>query len=143
MPGIVDAFIRAVEDARQRLSRAEGTHVSTREVLRRAGYDDNQRAGVAYHLNPNRHPGDRPHRVPVEVVRRLAAVLPVSEDELAQAAQVAAGFTLAQPADHPDVAVIVARYLGDDAVSEADKRAVTARLLQLIADETSRNRTDT
>lgn len=135
----MDAFIQAVEDARHRLSRQEGSTVSVRELLRRAGFDESQRAGVAYHLNPNRHDGSKPHRVPAETVRRLAEVLrpAISHDELQRAAQTAAGFNVA---DQGDPAVVVQRYLGDENVSEEEKQAVTARLLEIIATETRRGR---
>jgi hypothetical protein len=134
----MDAFIAAVEDARHRLIRKEGQNVSMREVIRRAGYDDSQRAGVSYHLNRNKKwPGG--HRVPPELVARLAAVLPVSHEELSQAAQVAAGYNLRVPGS--DLPTAYARFLGDHDVDEGEKREVTARLLQIIADESARKAT--
>lgn len=134
----VDAFIEAAEDARRQLIRAEGRDVSWREVIRRAGWPDNKRAGIAYHLNPN---VDRPrgHNVPPEIVAGLAKVLPVSEHELARAARVAAGYNVADETTDTDVPSIVSRFYGDDAVSPDEKAEVTARLLRIIADETGRN----
>lgn len=134
----MDAFIRVVENARHRLSQSEGRTVSTREVVRRAGYPESERAGVTYHLNPNRHDGSKPHRVPPDLVKRLAEVLPVSEDELSHAAQVAAGFNVAD-SSREDVAVVVQRFYGDGEVTEDEKREVTARLLQIIAEQTRRS----
>jgi hypothetical protein len=132
----VDAFIQAVEDARRQLIRREGHDVSMRELIRRAGFEESQRAGVAYHLNPriNRKRG---HKVPAEVVRKLAGVLPISEEQLVHAAQVAAGFNVVDTSSS-DVAFVVARYFGDEEVSEEEKRATTARLLQILAEESQR-----
>src|ERR687883_493716 len=96
----MDAFVRAFEDARQRLIREEGRNVSVRE----------------------------------EVVRRLAAVLPVSEEELTQAAQVAAGYNVVER-PRADLPLVVARFFGDKDVSDEEKQEVSARLLQIIADE--------
>lgn len=134
----MDAFIRAVEDARHRLIRQEGSNVSMRELIRRAGYSEAQRPSIAYHLTPSRHDGKKPHRVPPELVRRLAAVLPVSEDELSRAAQVAAGFTVVDPEGGPDLAYVASRFYGDEDVTDQEKAAVTARLLQIIAEHSAR-----
>lgn len=133
----VDAFIQAVEDARRQLIRQEGRDVSVRELIRRAGFPESQRSGVAYHLNP-RIDRTRGHKVPAEIVRKLAAVLPISEEDLARAAQVAAGFDVVDTSSS-DVAFVVARYFGDEDVSEEEKRATTARLLQILAEESQRS----
>lgn len=132
----VDAFIQAVEEARRTLIRQEGQDVSEAELLRRAGYTKSQMAGAYYHLNPRvqRKGG---HKVPAELVRRLAEVLPISEEDLARAAQVAAGFNVVDTSSS-DVAFVVARYFGNEEVSEEEKRATTARLLQVIAEESQR-----
>lgn len=134
----VDAFIEAAEDARRQLIREEGQDVSWREVIRRAGWPESKRAGIAYHLNPN---VDRPrgHNIPPEIVSRLAKVLPISEQELARAARIAAGYTVVDEASDTDLPAIVSRFYGDDAVSPDEKAEVTARLLRIIADETGRN----
>lgn len=132
----MDAFIAAVEDARHRLIRQEGVNVSMREVIRRAGYSDGERAGVAYHLNRNKH-WPSGHKVPPELVARLARVLPISHEELARAAQVAAGFTV--DISGADLPTAYARFLGDRKVTKEEKREVTARLLQIIAEEAARS----
>jgi hypothetical protein len=132
----VDAFIQAVEEARRALIRLEGQDVSEAELLRRAGYSKNQMPGAYYHLNPRvtRKGG---HKVPAELVQRLASVLPISEEDLSRAAQVAAGFNVVDTSSS-DVAFVVARYFGDEEVSDEEKRATTARLLQIIAEESQR-----
>lgn len=132
----VDAFIQAVEDARRQLIREEGRDVSVRELIRRAGFADSQRAGVAYHLNP-RIDRTRGHKVPAEVVHKLAKVLPISEEDLARAAQVAAGFNIVDTSSS-DPTFVVARYFGDEEVTQAERRATTARLLQILAEESQR-----
>lgn len=132
----MDAFIQAVEEARRALIRLEGQDVSEAELLRRAGYSKNQMPGAYYHLNPRvtRKGG---HKVPAELVQRLASVLPISEEDLSRAAQVAAGFNVVDTSSS-DVAFVVARYFGDEEVSDEEKRATTARLLQIIAEESQR-----
>jgi len=135
----VDAFIEAAEAARRQLIRQEGRDVSWREVIRRAGWPENKRAGVAYHLNANI---DRPkgHNVPAEIVSMLASVLPISEQELARAARVAAGYNVVDETPDTDVAAIVSRFYGDEEVTQEEKSEVTARLLQIIAEEQRRRR---
>jgi hypothetical protein len=140
----VDAFIERVETARRELIKQTGQNVSVRELLRRAGYTDNQRASIAYHLNPNRHTGDKPHHVPPELVRRLAAVFralgnppPVDEDQLAQAARVAAGFDVVDTSS-PNVPDMVQRFYGDENVTDEQKRAVTRQLMKILAEEIAR-----
>jgi hypothetical protein len=136
----VDAFIEAAEEARRQLIRSEGRDVSWREVIRRAGFPDDKRGGVAYHLNPNIDRA-RGHNVPPEIVARLAAVLPISEQELARAARVAAGYNVTDiDEESADVAGVVSRFYGDETVTEDEKAEVTARLLQIIAEESRRGR---
>lgn len=131
-----DAFIQAVDDARRRLIRDEGNPVSVRELIRRAGFDDSQRPGVAYHLNPHRHTGAKPHRVPTEVIKRLSSVLPISEGDLSRAAAVASGLNVVdQDVLASDVTYVVARFFGDETVSEPDRQATTARILQIITEQ--------
>lgn len=136
MRNTVDAFIQAVEEARRALIRLEGQDVSEAELLRRAGYTKSQMPGAYYHLNPRitRKGG---HKVPAELVRRLASVLPISEEDLSRAAQLAAGFNVVDTSSS-DVAFVVARYFGNEEVSDEEKRATTARLLQIIAEESQR-----
>ena len=75
MRHLMDAFQQAVDEARRQLIRDEGQNVSVRELIRRAGFDDSRRTSVARHLNPNQ-PWPKGHKVPPEIVRALAAVLP-------------------------------------------------------------------
>lgn len=139
----MDAFVEAVEDARYRLSKHEGRTVSMREVLRRAGYTDKKRAGVFYHLNKEKD-WPKGHDVPPELIDRLTGprldgqpgkVLPISREELARAAQVARGYNIEMTG--ADLPAIYARFLGDHEITEDEKRAVTSRLLQIIAQETA------
>lgn len=145
----MDAFIAAVEDARQRLIRKEGQNVSMREVIRRAGLDS-KRAGVSYHFTKTKKWPDG-HHVPAWLVAQLTGprqdgkgepgetVLPISYEELSQAAQLAAGFTVRVPG--ADLPTAYARFLGDHDVDESEKSQITARILQIIADESARKAT--
>lgn len=131
----MDAFIQAVEDARHRLIRAEGQNVSMREIIRRAGYSDAERGGISYHFN-KKTKWPKGHKVPPDLVERLSKVLPISHDELARAAQVAAGYNV--KVSGADLPVAFARFLGDIEVDANEKAVVIARLLQIMADETPR-----
>jgi hypothetical protein len=135
---LMDAFQRAVDEARRQLIRDEGQHVSARELIRRAGFDDTRRASVARHLNPH-HPWPKGHKVPPDIVRALAAVLPISESDLMKAAQVAAGYRV-HGDEQRDLGFEVARFLGDEEVPEEEKARLRARLLQLIAEDLQRSR---
>src|SRR5687767_8214253 len=115
----MDTFQQAVDDARRQLIRAEGRNVSVRELIRRAGFEESRRASVARHLN-TRLSWPKGHKVPPDIVRALAAVLPISEPDLMRAAQTAAGYR-ATPADDRDLGYDVARFLGDETVSEEEK----------------------
>lgn len=139
MATTTDAFIDAVDNARRELIRQEGANVSVREIIRRAGFTDGERPGVAYHLNRRRHDGTKPHRVPLEVVNRLAAVLPVSKEDLHRAAAVASGLTVVdrEPLTS-EVEYVVARFAGNDEVTDAEWQATSTRLLQIIAKESAR-----
>lgn len=133
----MDAFIQAVDEARSQLIRAEGRNISVRELIRRAGFDDSQRPGVAYHLNPNRHTGQRPHRVPPELIKKLASVLPISEEDLSRAAAVASGLNVVDRDPlSSEVTYVVSRFFGDENVTDADRQAATARILQIITEQT-------
>jgi len=133
----MDAFQQAVDQARRQLIREEGQNVSLRELIRRAGFDDSRRASVARHLNPNQ-PWPKGHRVPPDIVRALAAVLPISESDLMQAAQVAAGYWV-RDEEPRDLGFEVARFLGDEEVSEEEKARLRAQLLQLVAEDLQRS----
>lgn len=130
----MDAFIQAAEDARARLIRQRGRAVSWRELIAQAGYTEGQRASVAYHLNRKRR-WPKGHNVPPEMVERLSKVLPISHEELARAAQVAAGFNLA--ATRPDLTVI-ARFLEADHVPDNEKAEIVAQMARLVADTVTR-----
>lgn len=141
VPVTMDAFIQAFEEARARLISIRGRNVSVRELIREAGFDDSRRPGVAYHLNPNRHTGERPHRVPVEVIQKLAAVLPISEEELSRAAAVASGLNVVdRDVLDSDVTYVVARFFGDERVGEDEMEAAKSRILQIIASQTAQRR---
>lgn len=130
-----DAFIAAVDAARERLARAEGRQsVSMREVLRRAGADDAMRAKVFYHLNRERE-WPRGHNVPGEVVAVLASVLPIEPEELHRAAQVAAGFDVVVdlPRTGAEAQRVVARIVGD--ISDQELWELGAHINRLIGDE--------
>lgn len=135
---LMDAFQQAVDEARRQLIRTEGQHVSARELIRRAGFDDTRRASVARHLNPHQ-PWPKGHQVPPHIVRALAAVLPISESDLMKAAQVAAGYQV-RGDEQRDLGFEVARFLGDEEVPEEEKARLRARLLQLIAEDLQRPR---
>lgn len=124
-----DAFAQAVEDARQRLIRAEGRNVPIRELARRAGVANST---LAYHLKSERQGGGR--RIDRSLVEALASVLPISEDELMRAAQVAAGYQVREP-EFPDLGAAVTRFLDDGHVPESEKRQLRARLADILAEE--------
>jgi hypothetical protein len=136
MRHLMDAFQQAVDEARRQLIRDERQNVSVRELIRRAGFDS-RRASVARHLNPNQ-PWPRGHKVPPEIVRALAAVLPISESDLMKAAQLAAGYRV-RGDEERDLGFEVARYLGDEEVPEEEKARLRARLLQIVAEDLQRS----
>ena len=133
----MDAFQQAVDEARRQLIREEGRNVSVRELIRRAGFDDSRRASVARHLNPNQL-WPKGHTVPPEIVRALAAVLPISESDLTRAAQAAAGYRVRGDGER-DLGFEVARFFGDAEVSEEEKARLRSRLLQIIAEDLQRS----
>lgn len=135
----VDAFIEAAEAARRALIRAEGRDVSWREVIRRAGWNESERARVAYHLNTTKQ-WPKGHNVPADIVSGLARGLGMPEQELQRAARVAAGFNVVDESPDTDAVAVVSRFYGSDDVSEEEKAEVTARLLQIIAEESRRGR---
>lgn len=131
----MDAFQRAVDDARRHLG------ISVSELLRRAGFPERSPdgggltiKGARYHLEPGNNAARKGgHRIPAELVNRLAVVLPIEEEELRRAAHVAAGFTV-EISDNPDLPMMLARYLGDEEVTDEEKAETAARLLKIIAD---------
>lgn len=129
MLALMDAFAQAVEDARQRLIRAEGgRNISHRELARRAGV--NHRT-LSYNLNPDRPAGGR--RIDRGLISALARVLPISEEDLVRAAQVAAGYQVRE--EFQDLGSAVTRFLDDRHVPESEKRRLRARLADILADE--------
>ena len=137
MRHLMDVFQQAVDEARRQLIRDERQNVSVRELIRRAGFDDSRRAAVARHLNPHQ-PWPRGHRVPPDIVRALAAVLPISESDLMRAAQLAAGYRV-RGEEERDLGFEVARFLGDEEVPEEEKVRLRARLLQIVAEDLQRS----
>lgn len=135
----MDPFIQACEIARRRLESQERQRVSWREVIRRAGYTEKERARVAYHLDVHRHDGSKPHHVPAQIVERFAKVLGISEDEMVRAAQVAAGYT---PSSSPllpgDLIRALSTFLHDDHIPDREKDLLTADVLGLLADGISK-----
>lgn len=137
----IDAFIAAVDDGLEQLSREEGRRVSVRELCRRVAPDDDAiRSRLLYHLNHQKDWGPRGHRVPLDLVPLLASVLPIEEADLARAAQVAAGFDVRLPLGEVSPLQAVVRFCGDAEVSEADKDALRQQLLRFLADDMSRPR---
>lgn len=142
----MDAFQRAVDDARRQLELAEGRQISMSELLRRAGFRESTDAkggltikGARYHLEPgNNRARKGGHRIPAELVEKLSDVLPVGRDVLQRAAQVAAGFTEVIETGREDIPTLLVRYLGDAEVTEQEKAETTARLLQVLAEQTAR-----
>lgn len=127
---LMDAFAEAVEAARQRLSGQEGRNISGAELARRAGIPNST---LAYNLSDKRAAEGR--RVSAEIVRKLAAVLPVSEAELMRAAQVAAGYQVTE--DMPDLGQTVVRYLSQP-LSREERMRTLARLQEILAEEMRR-----
>lgn len=133
----MDAFIAAVDEAKRRYTRHTGEALSDRRLIELAGYPPAERAGVSYHLN-RRKKWVKGHKVPPEIVARFAAALEgyTSHKELMEAAHMAAGYTVKVAG--ADLPTAYARFLGSSEVSNDEKQEVTARLLQIIADETAR-----
>lgn len=131
-----DPFIQAVDEARRELSRQQGRDITNAELARLAGV---KRSTLYYHLNGE---VDRPggHRVPQDIVRALAAVLPISEDELMKAAQVAAGYQVRGDGhgSQTDYGFEVARFLDSEDVSEEDKALLALRLQEILTDHMRR-----
>lgn len=128
---VMDAFAETVDAARRQLGEAEGHNVSVDELARRA---DIPKSTLHYHLSEKRAAQGR--RIPAEIVRKLAAVLPVSESELMRAAQVAAGYQVTEES-LSDLGQMVVRYLEQPLSAEERRRAV-ARLMDILASEMRR-----
>jgi len=133
----VDAFIRAVDAAWDRLNRIEGRTVPVRELCRRAQASAALQAKVFYHLNRKRQWVEG-HRVPREVIDLLASQLPIEDEELLRAASLAAGFTveLGVGDGAPDLHIrAIARFWERDDVDEDRKAAVYEQLMDVLREE--------
>lgn len=126
---LMDAFAQAVEEARDRLAHTEGRTISNRELARLAGVPEST---LAYNLSSRRAAEGR--RVNPTLIRALAKVLPISEDDLTRAASVAAGYQT-QTEEIPDLGYAVARFLSRDDVTPEAKRELTIRLAEIVAEE--------
>lgn len=127
-----DPFADAVNDARRRLEEREGRTISINELARRAGIP---RANLHHHLNPKR---TAERRVPADLVKALAAVLPISEADLARAAQVAAGYTVREEGEElPDLRGTLVRYIEGAPDKEAQMRTI-AEVQRIMAEEMRR-----
>lgn len=136
----VDAFERVVSEARDRLSAREGSTVSWRELVRRAGFDDSEFGRVAYHLLPRERTRNG-HHVPTWLVDRLAPILPVSRADLMRAAAEAAGYDVSDADQTPDdVVVLVTRVLNDENVDPAERDRIGAEVLAAISRARLRDR---
>lgn len=127
---LMDAFAEVVEAARQRLARDENRTISNRELARRAGIAEST---LAYNLSDKRAAEGR--RISADIVRKLAAVLPVTEGDLMRAAQVAAGYQVTE--EIPDVGQAVVRYLAQP-LSRQQRMQTLARLQEIWAEEMRR-----
>ena len=130
---MTDAFSDAVNDARRRLDEREGRHVSTRELARRADYPF---SSMGFHLGKNRTHESR--RVPGKLIEALARVLPISEADLARAAQESAGITVRESGDElPDLRGTLVRYLRETPDKAAQMRTI-AEVQRIMAEEMGR-----
>jgi hypothetical protein len=128
---VVDAFAEAVEAGRQRLGETMGRTISKRELARLA---DIPESTLHYHLSGKRAAEGR--RIPAEIVRKLAAVLPISESDLMRTAQVAAGYQVNEES-LPDLGQTVVRYLSQN-LTPAERLETLARLQEILAEEMRR-----
>jgi transcriptional regulator with XRE-family HTH domain len=134
MPGMPpsDPFSTAVDKARQRLSYTRGRNISVRALARAAGIPE---ATLAYSLSAKRAASGR--RVDADIVRKLAAVLPVDEADLMRAAQEAAGYRVREDAVVDPVAYVldaVHAFYGNASIDQGQRDKVTAEILRIIAD---------
>ena len=138
----VDAFERAVAEARERLSAREGRNVSWRELVRRAGFDDSEFGRVSYHLLPRARTRNG-HHVPGWLIDALEPVLPISRADLVRAAAEAAGYDVREVSDprSPDeVVTMVTRLLSDKEVDQAERDRVAAEVLAAVSRAMQRDR---
>jgi transcriptional regulator with XRE-family HTH domain len=127
-----DPFSKAVDKARQRLSYTRGRNISVRALARAAGIPE---ATLAYSLSAKRAASGR--RVDADIVRKLAAVLPVDESDLMRAAQEAAGYRVREDDVVDPVAYVldtVHAFYGNASIDQGQRDKVTAEILRTIAD---------
>ena len=134
MPGMppADPFCKAVDKARQRLSYTRGRNISVRALARAAGIPEST---LAYSLSAKRTASGR--RVDADIVRKLAAVLPVDEADLMRAAQEAAGSRVRADAVVDPVADVldaVHAFYENASIDQGQRDKVTAEILRTIAD---------
>jgi len=128
-----DAFTDAVNDARRRLEEREGRKISTNQLAELAGIP---KATLHHHISPSRKAESR--RIPSELVRALAAVLPVSEADLSRAAQIANGYTVRDNGeDLPDLRGTLVRYL-EGAPDKTTQMRTIAEVQRIMAEEMRR-----
>jgi transcriptional regulator with XRE-family HTH domain len=127
-----DPFSAAVDKARQRLSYTRGRNISVRTLARQAGIPEST---LAYNLSAKRAAEGR--RVDADIVRKLAAVLPIPEADLMRAAQAAAGYAsddgdVVDPAE--DLLANARAFYRDADIDRGQRDKVTASILRIIAD---------
>ena len=131
----VDAFERAVSDARDRLSAREGSVVSWRELVRRAGFDDTDFGRVSYHMLPRERTRNG-HHVPTWLIDALVPVLPIGRGELMRAAAEAAGYDVTEgggsAADPDSVITQVTRLLDDETIDPTERERIGLEVMQAI-----------
>ena len=123
-----DPFSAAVDKARQRLSYTRGRNISVRTLARQAGIPEST---LAYTLSAKRAAEGR--RVDADIVRKLAAVLPIPEADLMRAA----GY-VSDDGDVVDSAEVllanVRAFYRDADIDRGQRDKVTASILRIIAD---------
>ena len=136
MPGIppADPFCKAVDKARQRLSYTRGRNISVRALARAAGIPEST---LAHSLSEKRAASGR--RVDADIVRKLAAVLPVDESDLMCAAQEAAGYRAREDAvADPVVSALdaVHAFYANPSIDQRQRAKATAEILPTLAHRT-------
>jgi transcriptional regulator with XRE-family HTH domain len=123
-----DPFSAAVDKARQRLSYTRGRNISVRTLARQAGIPEST---LAYNLSAKRAAEGR--RVDADIVRKLAAVLPIPEADLMRAAgYVSDDGDVVDSAE--DLLVNVRAFYRDADIDRGQRDKVTASILRIIAD---------
>jgi len=130
---MTDAFADAVNDAKRRLEDSEGRSISLNELARMA---DIVPQTLHHHLSPKRTAKTR--RPSAAMIRKLAAVLPISEAELSRAAGISAGYTVREDGeDLPDLRGTLVRYL-EGAPDKATQMRTIAEVQRIMAEEMRR-----